>query len=124
MIVVDAFTGDNLPYHLSTREAFELYFKLLKPDGILCVNISNWHINLLPFMKSVGDAFECPLLALRTGNDYANLRFAATVAFFCRDPSGLGPLPPGAKVIDFNSVRGMDALPTDEKGSFISLVNW
>jgi hypothetical protein len=124
VIVVDAFTGDNLPYHLSTREAFELYFKLLKPDGILCVNISNWHINLLPFMKSVGDAFACPLLALRTGNDYANLRFAATVAFFCRDPSGLGPLPPGAKVIDFNSVRGMDALPTDEKGSFISLVNW
>ncbi len=132
VIVVDAFTGDNLPYHLSTKEAFDLYFKLLKPDGILCVNISNWHLELKPFMKTVGDFYNVPLLGLQTQNDYARLQFGATCAFFCRKPDGLGPLPIGkanerwhnARIIDFNAYPTMRALPTDEKGSFIGLIKW
>ena len=132
VIVVDAFTGDNLPYHLSTKEAFDLYFKLLKPDGILCVNISNWHLTLEPFMKTIGEAYNVPLLGLRTSDNYAVLQFGAAIAFFCRKPDGLGPVPvnnPGkvwgnAKIIDFSRFKSMSELPTDEKGSFISLVRW
>ena len=132
VIVVDAFTGDNLPYHLSTKEAFDLYFKLLKPDGILCVNISNWHLQLEPFMKALGEAYDVPLLGLRTHDDYAHLQFGATIAFFCRKPDNLGALPIGrpdirfgnASVIDFERYNSMPELPTDEKGSFISLIRW
>lgn len=132
VIVVDAFTGDNLPYHLSTKEAFDLYFKLLKPDGILCVNISNWHLQLEPFMKAVGEAYNVPLLGLRTHNDYTHLQFGAVIAFFCRSPDGLAPLPVGnpdvrwgdARIIDFSKYRSMPSLPTDEKGSFVGLINW
>ena len=132
VIVVDAFTGDNLPYHLSTEEAFALYFKLLKPDGILCVNISNWHLTLEPFMKAVGERFDVPLLGLRTSDNYGMLQFGATVAFFCRKPEGLGPLPIGkpdkiwhnAEIIDFSKFKSLASLPTDEKGSFINLIKW
>ena len=124
VIILDAFSGDSQPYHLSTREAFALYFSRLRPDGVLCVNISNWHMDLAPFMKSVGDAFGCPLLGFSCGDDYAQLQFATRVAFFCRDPSGLGAPPRGVRMIDFGRVKAMDELPTDEKGSFISLVNW
>ncbi len=126
VIVVDAFTGDNLPYHLSTREAFDLYFKLLKPDGILCVNISNWHLTLEPFMRAVGEAYGIPLLGLETRDDYARLAFGAKVAFFCRRPDGLSRPPTGERVrmIDFTRFRPMADLPTDEKGSFISLIKW
>jgi hypothetical protein len=123
MIQIDAFTGDNLPYHLSTREAFELYFKMLKPDGILAVNISNWHLGLEPFVKAMGEAFNCPVLVLSSGNDYARLAFASKFAFFCRTPEKLGPLPQGAKIIDLNHFKNFP-VPTDEKGSFISLINW
>ena len=127
VIVVDAFTGDNLPYHLSTREAFDLYFKLLKPDGILCVNISNWHLSLEPFMRAVGDAYGVPMLGLETVNDYARLAFGAKVAFFCRKPERMSPPPIGngrARIIDFSRCEPMARLPTDEKGSFIGLVKW
>jgi hypothetical protein len=124
VIVVDAFTGDNIPYHLSTREAFELYFKLLKPDGVLCVNISNWHLELEPFMRALAEAFDVPLLGLQTQDDFGQLGFAATAAFFCRQPGGLAmpPVGPKCRIIDFNAFRPMAELPTDEKGSFLELV--
>ena len=124
VIVVDAFTGDNLPYHLSTKEAFDLYFKLLKPDGVLCVNISNWHLQLEPFMRKLGEEYDVPLLGLETADDYGRLAFGAKVAFFCRKPEGLAmpPVGPKCRIIDFNAFRPMPSLPTDEKGSFLGLV--
>lgn len=126
VIIVDAFTGDNLPYHLSTKEAFDLYFKLLKPDGILCVNISNWHLTLEPFMRKVAEDFDVPMLGLQTGDDLANLAFGAKVAIFCRRPQGLAQPPFGQNCmpVDFSRFRSMKRLPTDENGSFLSLVNF
>ena len=129
VIVVDAFTGDNLPYHLSTVEAFDLYFKLLKPDGILCVNISNWHLSLEPFMRALAEHYDVPLLGLQTTDNFATLQFAAKIACFCRKPDGLQPppinnSPLGARLIDFSRYPAMGRLPTDEQGSFIGLVNW
>jgi hypothetical protein len=45
-LVVDAFSGDSIPVHLLTREAFEVYFRHLKPDGILAVHVSNAYLDL------------------------------------------------------------------------------
>lgn len=123
VIQIDAFSGDNLPYHLSTKEAFELYFKMLKPDGILAINISNWHLNLEPFVKAIGDEFKVPMLVTRCDRDFATLQFSATFAFFCRDPSRMGPPPKGAYLRDMRKVTGC-SLPRDDKGSFINLIRW
>ena len=48
VLVVDAFSGDSIPVHLLTREAFELYFRHLRPDGVLAVHISNRYLDLAP----------------------------------------------------------------------------
>lgn len=48
LLAIDAFSSDAIPTHLLTREAFELYFKHLKPDGVLAVHISNRFIDLAP----------------------------------------------------------------------------
>jgi spermidine synthase/uncharacterized membrane protein (UPF0136 family) len=48
LLAIDAFSSDAIPTHLLTREAFELYFKHLKPDGVLAVHISNRYIDLVP----------------------------------------------------------------------------
>lgn len=124
VIVVDAFTGDNIPYHLSTVEAFELYFKMLKPDGILAVNISNWHLELEPFIKALSLHFDWPVMGLHTADNPGRLGFSATFVFFCRAYDRLGPLPKGSGILDFNQGPAMKALPTDEKGSFISLIRF
>jgi hypothetical protein len=47
VIVVDAFSSDAIPIHLITKEAIELYFSKLAPDGVLCVHTSNRHMNLV-----------------------------------------------------------------------------
>jgi SAM-dependent methyltransferase len=48
VLAVDAFSGDAIPVHLLTREAFELYWRHLKPDGVLAVHVSNKYLNLGP----------------------------------------------------------------------------
>jgi hypothetical protein len=122
VLVIDPFTGDNIPYHLSTREAYQLYFDRLEPDGILAINISNWHLDLTPLMKAVGETFGCPVVAMQQTADMGQLRMSSTWAFFVPRPDPRFSLPPGAAILDFREVNAC-ALPTDEKGSFIGLIN-
>jgi SAM-dependent methyltransferase len=58
MLVMDAFSGDSVPVHLITKEAFATYFRHLKPDGILAVNISNAYLDLEPVMERAANAFN------------------------------------------------------------------
>ncbi|HEY2013322.1 MAG TPA: fused MFS/spermidine synthase [Bryobacteraceae bacterium] len=58
ILVMDAFSGDSVPVHLVTREAFQTYFRHLKPNGILAVNISNTYLNLEPVMERAANAFD------------------------------------------------------------------
>jgi spermidine synthase len=48
LIVLDAFSGDGIPAHLLTVEAFDVYKKHLAPNGIVAVHISNRYLNLFP----------------------------------------------------------------------------
>lgn len=56
VLVMDAFSGDSVPVHLITREAFQTYLRHLKPGGILAVNVSNKHLDLRPVMERGADA--------------------------------------------------------------------
>lgn len=51
VLAVDAFSGDAIPVHLLTREAFGLYLRHLKPDGVLAVHTSNSYLNLPPVVQ-------------------------------------------------------------------------
>jgi hypothetical protein len=53
IFVLDAFSSDAIPVHLLTREAFELYLKHLKPDGIIAVLISSWHFDFQPLLTEM-----------------------------------------------------------------------
>jgi spermidine synthase len=46
VLLLDAFTSDAIPTHLLTVEAIEQYLRILKPDGVLLVHISNRHLAL------------------------------------------------------------------------------
>lgn len=127
VIVVDAFSGDSIPYHLSTKEAIELYFKLLKEDGVLCVHFSNKHLDLRPYIKRIGLEFGIEPIVLKCIDDRARLAFATDVAFFTRHPEKLRGLPVvdgHATRQDLSSVKPMAYLPTDDKGSFLPLVDF
>ena len=55
VLAVDAFSGDAIPVHLITKEAFAVYFRQLKPDGILAVHTSNTYLNLAPVVKLLAE---------------------------------------------------------------------
>jgi hypothetical protein len=48
ILAVDAFSGDAIPAHLLTREAFRLYWRHLKQDRVLAVHVSSKYLSLGP----------------------------------------------------------------------------
>jgi SAM-dependent methyltransferase len=50
VLAVDAFSSDSIPVHLLTKEAMDIYFRHLNPDGILAVHISNRYLDLQPVL--------------------------------------------------------------------------
>ena len=66
VLVVDAFSGDSIPVHLLTVEAFDLYFHHLKPSGALAIHVTNKHLDLAPVVSRV--ATRCGARALLIHN--------------------------------------------------------
>ncbi len=61
VLVIDVFSGDSIPAHLATREAFQLYLDRLAPDGILAFHITNWHLELSRMVKAISREFNLHL---------------------------------------------------------------
>jgi spermidine synthase len=57
VLVLDAFSGDAIPVHLLTIEAFEVYLRELTPDGILTIHVTNRYIDLQPVIEEVARHF-------------------------------------------------------------------
>ncbi|MEM1443522.1 MAG: fused MFS/spermidine synthase [Verrucomicrobiota bacterium] len=72
LLVVDAFSGDSIPLHLMTYEAFDLYFQHLKPDGILAVHISNLHLDLSDPVRNLAESFDWHPYRIDYSPDYDN----------------------------------------------------
>ncbi len=53
MIIQDAFSSDNIPVHLLTREAFRLYKSKLTANGMLVFNITNRYLDLEPVLADL-----------------------------------------------------------------------
>jgi SAM-dependent methyltransferase len=56
ILVVDAFSGDSVPVHLLTREAFDLYFRHLRPAGVLVVHVTNKYLALAAVVHRIAGA--------------------------------------------------------------------
>ena len=56
LLVIDAFTGDSVPTHLLTREAFALYGRKLHADGVLALHVSNKYLDFVPVVEAVAAA--------------------------------------------------------------------
>lgn len=92
VLVVDAFSGDSVPVHLLTRQAFELYFRHLKPDGVLAVHITNRYLDLRPVIKTAADYLQRPARIVDSDGDDDRAIFRSRWAviaqddtFFCHD---------------------------------------
>lgn len=57
LLVLDAFNSDSIPIHLLTREAFGIYQRHLKPNGLIAVHVSNMSLNLEPVVSQAARCF-------------------------------------------------------------------
>ncbi len=55
VLAIDAFSSDAIPAHLLTREAYAVYRRHLKPDGVLLFHISNRYLDLAPVVLGLSD---------------------------------------------------------------------
>jgi hypothetical protein len=78
VLAVDAFSGDSIPVHLLTREAFELYFRELNPNGVLAVHVSNKYLDLEPVVAAAAAVLEKEAVLITNENDPSKGIYAAT----------------------------------------------
>jgi hypothetical protein len=55
VLVIDAFSGDAIPIHLLTIEAFDIYMKHVIRNGALLVHVSNKFFDLAPLVKNAAE---------------------------------------------------------------------
>jgi hypothetical protein len=69
VLAVDAFSSDSIPMHLLTVECGEVYWKNLKPDGVLALHISNRYLNLSGVCQALADASGKQLRTIDCSDD-------------------------------------------------------
>lgn len=69
VIVLDAFSGDGVPVHLLTSEAFDIYRKHLRPDGVIVAHVSNRHLNLPPVLRAQAERLGQRMISVLKPHD-------------------------------------------------------
>jgi spermidine synthase len=87
LIAVDAFSSDAIPVHLLTREALALYFRHLKPRGVLAVHISNRYIDLEPVLDRGAAALGKTARVFETEDNDAGTCYGTTWVLIAADPT-------------------------------------
>lgn len=87
-IVVDAFSGDSIPTHLLTLEAFALYVQHLSPTGLLAVHVSNRYLDLAPVVLAAAKSLGLEARIIENGKDTGHAVYPATWVVLAR-PAGL-----------------------------------
>lgn len=63
LLIIDAFSGDSIPFHLLTIEAIAEYRRCIKDDGIILLHISNRYIELEPILFKAGELLRLHALS-------------------------------------------------------------
>jgi len=58
LLALDAFSSDAIPLHLLTKEAFDIYQRHLKTNGVIAVHISNHYLDLEPVVANLASRFN------------------------------------------------------------------
>ena len=53
VLAVDAFSGDSVPVHLLTSQALDLYFRHMRPGGIVAFHVTNRFLALAPVVEKI-----------------------------------------------------------------------
>ncbi|MFA5898270.1 MAG: fused MFS/spermidine synthase [Hyphomicrobium sp.] len=124
LIIVDAFTSDAIPVHLTTAEALQLYARKLTDHGIAVLHISNRYIDLDSVLGATLPLVP-ELKGLIVSDDKAEGSYAensSTIAVFAKNETDLDPFRTLEGAQDFHN-GGLSAWTDDASdilGPFLS----
>jgi hypothetical protein len=121
VLVLDAFSGDAVPAHLLTREAFEIYLKHLKPDGVIVVHITNTYLTLDPVVLALAGDRQLSAVLVETAQDARRKLERTRYVALSRDPAQLA----GIVGEHRSTAKGSHAshLWTDDFSDLLSVLN-
>jgi hypothetical protein len=120
LIVLDAFNSDAVPVHLITREAVGMYFRKLKPDGVLAIHLSNRFLDLKPVAAALAADLRYPM-RIRVAPPGANRMLAGSVwAVLARDSIPFSRLGEWSRSVAGSPIR----VWTDDYSNVLSVVKW
>jgi predicted membrane-bound spermidine synthase len=121
VLAVDAFSGDAIPVHLLTREAFRLYLRHLKPNGILAIHTSNTYLNLPPVVQMLADDAGYPARILTNDDAIRTLTDSSDWMLITRNQQFLEDIV-GTEIIEPVIVRGGLRLWTDDYNNLFRIL--
>ena len=77
VLVLDAFSGDSVPAHLLTREAFAIYERYIAQGGAICVHITNSYLDLAPVVRGVAGRFGWEIARVKSESDSDRALYSA-----------------------------------------------
>ena len=69
LLVLDTFSGDTIPLHLLTQEAFAIYQQHLNPGGVIAINVSNRIFDLSQAVYRLADEFQLSAVLIEHPGD-------------------------------------------------------
>jgi hypothetical protein len=92
VLVLDAFSGDSIPVHLLTTQALELYFRHLRPGGILAINVTNKYLDLPAVVQALAEEMHKHVLLIPSAADRTNAIYQADWAILADRQEALSAL--------------------------------
>jgi hypothetical protein len=96
LIALDAFSGDSIPAHLLTREAFAMYFDRLAPGGVIAIHITNRYLDIVSVVRAVAASLQKPVLVIHNTSDPIRAVQSTDWAILANQREDLAPIEPFA----------------------------
>jgi hypothetical protein len=122
VLVLDAFSGDAVPAHLLTKEAFAVYLRHLRPEGVIAVNITNRHLNLEPVVAGLADAYHLRSIRVFSEPNQAQLSYRADWMLLTRNEAFVAATPAAPPPSPDSAERSAPLLWTDHYGSLFQIL--
>jgi len=120
ILMLDAFSGDAIPVHLLTKEAFEIYLRHLSSNGVLLVHISNRYLDLRPLASGIAKEFALHQRVLENRRSADGDTYAASYVALARTKSKLD------EIFGPQNLQGTDSRPailwTDQRSNLFALL--
>jgi hypothetical protein len=123
VLVLDAFSGDAIPVHLLTKEAFDHFWQHVDTEtGIIAVHVTSQHVNLIPVVQALAIHFNTD--SLIAYNQRQGLVYESCWVLLARQHGLLRQIPGLQQIAVIPSDGKQPVLWTDDYSNIFGLFHW